>query len=157
MAEPIRFQPAPRDMRAPLAARVAAAPNEHAEAVLAAYEVLQGLHDRGMLELLRGALGSSDELVGIAVRAADAPSSIRALRNLLLLGNALGAIRPEVLADVTRAVPVALEQACAEERRPPGLFKLLATFLDPDFRRGLAAANDLFITFGRNMREKKCQ
>src|SRR5258705_2408088 len=121
MAQPIRFQPAPRDQRAPLAARVDAAPTEHAEAVLAAYEVLQGLHDRGVLELLRGALGSGDALVGIAVRAADSPASIRGLRNLVLLANALGTIHPELLADVTRAVPVALEEASAEKRPPPGV------------------------------------
>ena len=151
MAQPIRFRPPPRDMHAPLAARVSTAPADHAEAVLAAYEVLQSLHDRGVLDLLRGALGSSDELVGIAVAAADAPESIRAVRNLLLLANALSAIDPELLADLTRAVPVALERARAEEARPPGLFKLLATFLNRDFRRCLATANDLFIAFGHNL------
>lgn len=155
MAQPIRFQSPPRDHRGTLAARVSAAPAEHAEAVLAAYEVLQGLHDRGVLDLLRGGLGSSDELLDIAVRAADAPESIRAVRNLLLLANALAAIEPELLADVTRAVPVALRQACRDEARPPGLWKLLSTFLNPDFRRGLAAANDLFVALGRNLSAKE--
>jgi uncharacterized protein YjgD (DUF1641 family) len=155
MAHPIRFQLAPRDPGAEFAARLHDARAKHAEAVLAAYEVLQGLHDRGVLDLLRGALGESDVLVEMAARAGDTPASIRAVRNLLLLANALGAINPELLADVTRAVPVALAQASCEEARPPGLLKLLSTFLDRDFRRGLAAANDLFIAFGRNLRARE--
>jgi len=31
-------------------------PAEHCQAILAGFEVLQGLHDRGVLELLRGVL-----------------------------------------------------------------------------------------------------
>ena len=56
-----------------------------------------------------------------------------------------------VLADFTRAVPAALAQASAEEARPPGLLKLLSTFFKKDFRRGLAAMNDLVVAFGRNL------
>jgi len=151
MAQPIRFEQRTRDPRAELVHRLDGAPAEHAEALLSLYEVLQALHDRGVLELLRGALRSGDALVEIAVGEADTPEGIRALRNLTLLAKMLGAIDPVLLADVTRAVPVSLEQARADEARPPGLLKLLRTFLDRDFRRGLAAANDLFIALGRNL------
>jgi Cupin len=44
----------PRDPREALYHRLEKAPLEHVEALLAAYEVLQGLHDRGVLETLRG-------------------------------------------------------------------------------------------------------
>jgi len=82
---------------------------EHAEAVLAAYEVLQGLHDRGILEVMRGALDSGDKLLDIAVRAAEGGQSIRGIRNLLLLINMLGRIEPEVLKVFTDAAPQALK------------------------------------------------
>ena len=155
MAQPIRLSIPPRDPRAEFTDRLRAAPADHAEAVLAAYEVLQGLQDRGVLDLLRGALGSSDALVQIAVGFAGTPEPVRGVRNLLLLASMLGTIEPELLADVTRAVPKALAQASAEEARPPGLVKLLATFFDKDFRRGLAAANDLLVAFGRNLSAKE--
>jgi uncharacterized protein YjgD (DUF1641 family) len=151
MAQPIHFEPPPRDPRASRAARLAAAPAEHAEAVLAAYEVLQGLHDRGILDLLRGTLGAGDALVEVAVGAANTPESIRALRNLLLVVKTLGAIEPALLGDFTRAVPDALIQAHAEEAKPPGLLKLFRTFFKKDFRRGLAAMNALLVAFGRNL------
>jgi hypothetical protein len=42
----------PVDARVDLIKKVEGAPVEHAEAVLAAYELLQQLHEKGILELL---------------------------------------------------------------------------------------------------------
>ena len=155
MAQPLRKEIPPRDPRADVVARLQSAPAEHAEALLAALEVVQLLHERGVLELLRGALGSGSRLVDLAVDAANAPESQRALRNALLLAKTLGEIEPAFLSDVTRAVPVALQRASDAEARPPGLGKLLSTFFDKDFRRGLAAANNLLVELGRNLSEKE--
>jgi hypothetical protein len=57
MAQPIPLEIPPRNPRAELQSRLEHAPEEHAEAVLAAYEVLQQLHNRGVLEIMRGACG----------------------------------------------------------------------------------------------------
>jgi uncharacterized protein YjgD (DUF1641 family) len=154
MAKPIPFHPGPRDPRDELSLRLQQAPQDHAEAVLAAYQVLQGLHDHGVLEVMRGALGGSEKILEQVVAVASGPESIRATRNLLLLVTTLGEIEPALLSDLTRAIPKALVQANAEESKPPGLFKLMSTFWNPDFRRGLAAFNDLLVTFGRNLTEK---
>jgi uncharacterized protein YjgD (DUF1641 family) len=151
MAQAIRFELPPRDARQELNLRIQQAPVEHAEAVLAAYEVLQGLHDRGVLELMRGALGGGEKILEQVVSVASAPESIRATRNLLLLFTALGEIEPALLSDLTRAIPKALAQANAEESSPPGLFKLISTFRNKDFRRGLAAFNELLMAFGKNL------
>ena len=154
MAQPIPLHLAPRDPREDLNTRLERAPQEHAEAVLAAYEVLQGLHDRGVLEVMRGTLGGSEKILEQVVAVASGPQSIRVTRNLLLLVTTLGEINPVLLSDLTRAIPKALVQANAEESKPPGLFKLLGTFRNQDFRRGLAAFNDLLVMFGRNLTEK---
>jgi uncharacterized protein YjgD (DUF1641 family) len=154
MAQPIPLHLAPRDPREKFSSRLQQAPTDHAEAVLAAYEVLQGLHDHGVLELMRGTLGGSEKMLEQVVAVASGPESIRATRNLLLLLAALGEIEPALLSDLTRAIPKALVQANAEESKPPGLFKLLSTFWNKDFRRGLAACNDLLVMFGRNLIEK---
>ena len=154
MAQPIAFKPPPRDPREALFSRLQSAPAEHAEAVLAAYEVLQGLHDRGVLDLMRGALGASDQIIENVVDVVNSPEAIRAIRNLLLLTRALATIEPGLLEDFTDTLPRALVQAHDEEAKPPGLFKLLSTFWNRDFRRGLAAANDLFVMFGKNLSRK---
>ena len=157
MAQPIPLNLAPRDPRRDLDSRLQQAPREHAEALLAGYEVLQGLHDHGVLELMRGTLGGSEKILEQVVAVASGPEAIRATRNLLLLVTALGEIEPALLSDLTRAVPKALVQANAEENKPPGLFKLLSTFLNKDFRRGLAACNDLMVAFGKNLSVKNSQ
>jgi len=154
MAQPIPFHPAPRDPREEINARLQQAPLDHGEAVLAAYEVLQGFHDRGVLELMRGTLGGSEKILEQVVAVGSGAQAIRATRNLLLLVTTLGEIEPALLSDLTRAIPKALVQANAEESKPPGLFKLMTTFWNKDFRRGLAAFNDLLVMFGRNLREK---
>ena len=154
MAQPIPLHLAPRDPRNEINLRLQQAPQDHAEALLAAYEVLQALHDRGVLELMRGALGGGEKILEQVVAVASGPEAIRTTRNLLLLATTLGEIDPALLGDLTRAIPRALVQANAEESKPPGLFKLMSTFWNRDFRRGLAAFNDLLVAFGKNLTEK---
>src|SRR5262245_29347045 len=155
MARPIRLDLLPRDPRAELAARLRDAPAEHAEALLALLEVAQGLHDRGVLDLLRGALGSGDHLAEIAVDVVKTPEATRVLRNLVLLASALAAIDPEVLADVTRTVPDSLERSGAGDTQPPGAFTLLGRLRDEDVRRGLAAATGVLAAVGRVLARKE--
>jgi len=154
MARPIHLQLAPGDPQRELKVRLQQAPAKHAEAVLAAYEVLQSMHDQGVLEVMRGTLGGGQKILEQAVVVGSGPEAIRATRNLLLLVRALGEIEPALLSDLTRAIPKALVQANAEEATPPGLIKLVSTFWNKDFRRGLAAFNDLLMVFGRNLSEK---
>ena len=90
MARPIPLELPPRDPREELRKRLEQAPIEHAEALLDSYELLQQLHDHGVFELLRGALGASDKLIETAVDAAKSDESIRAIRNAIILGKMLG-------------------------------------------------------------------
>lgn len=155
MARPILLDLPPRDPQRELNLRLEQAPLKHAEAVIAAFEVLQSLHDSGVLELLRGTLGGGEKILEQVVDVTRSPESIRLTRNILLLVRALGEIDPSLLSDLTRAVPGALVKANAEAAKPPGLFKLMTTFWNKDFRRGLAAFNDLLVMFGKNLSGKK--
>ena len=157
MAQPIPLHLAPRDPQHELNVRLEQAPVKHAEAILAGYEVLQTMHDKGVLELMRGTLGGGDKILEQVVAVSSGPDAIRASRNLLLLIKALGEIDPALLSDLTRAIPKALVQANAEENKPPGLIKLVSTFWNRDFRRGLASFNDLLVMFGKNLTGKNPQ
>jgi uncharacterized protein YjgD (DUF1641 family) len=151
MAQSIALEPPPADPRVELQNRLQNAPAEHAEALLAAYEVLQGLHDRGVLDLMRGALGSGDKVLEIVVAAAQSPASIRGIRNLLLVINTLGAIEPESLKTFLRIIPETL-QTMVQHPEPPGLWRLMQDFFwNQDFRRGMATLNTFFEVLGRNL------
>jgi uncharacterized protein YjgD (DUF1641 family) len=151
MAQPIPLEIPPRNPRAELQSRLEHAPEEHAEAVLAAYDVLQELHNRGVLEIMRGALAASDELLERVVDNAKTPEAIRAIRNLFLLQRILGSIEPEWFKVIVQAIPEGIAQATAERDQPVGLFSLLRRLTSKDSLRGLAAAVDFLQAFGRHL------
>src|SRR5260370_9522534 len=143
MARPIALEVPPRNPRAELRSRLEQAPEEHAEAVLAAYEVLQELHDRGVLEIMRGALAASDEILEKVVDNARTPEAIRAIRNLLFCRQILGSIEPQWFKGIFQAIPEGIAQATAERDQPVSFFSLLRRLTSKDSLRGLAAAVDL--------------
>jgi len=151
MAQPIPLEIPPRNPRTELLSRLKQAPDEHAEAVLAAYEVLQELHNRGVLEIARGALAASDELLEKVVDNVKTPEAIRAIRNLLFWRQVLGSIEPEWFKGVFQAIPEGIAQATAEREQPVSFFSLLRRLMNKDSLRGLAAAVDFLQAFGRHL------
>lgn len=151
MAKPIPLEIPPRNPRAELQSRLDHAPLEHAEAVLAAYEVLQELHNHGVLEIMRGALAASDEILEKVVDDAKSPEAIRAIRNLLFWRHILGGIEPEWFKGIFQAIPEGIAQATAEREQPVRLFGLLRRLMTKDSLRGLAAAIDFLQAFGRHL------
>jgi len=148
MARPISLELPPRDPREELRKRLEQSPVNHAEALLDSYELLQQLHDHGVFELLRGALGASDELIETAVDAAKSDASIRAIRNAMILGKLLGSINPDVLQCVATAASQTL--GCYEKPviEPPGLFSLLNQFRHKELRRSIAFLNRFLENLG---------
>jgi uncharacterized protein YjgD (DUF1641 family) len=157
MAQPIPLEIAPRNPRAELRSRLEQAPEQHAEAVLAAYEVLQELHSHGVLEIMRGALAASDELLEKVVDGAKTPEAIRAIRNLLFWRQILGSIEPEWFKGIFQAIPEGIAQATAERDQPVSFFRLLRRLTNKDSLRGLAAAIDFLQAFGRHLHSLESQ
>ena len=151
MAQPIPLEIPPRNPRAELRSRLEQAPEQHAEAVLAAYEVLQELHSHGVLEIMRGALAASDEILEKVVHGAKTPEAIRAIRNLLFWRQILGSIEPEWFKGIFQAIPEGIAQATAERDQPVSFFRLLRRLTNKNSLRGLAAAIDFLQAFGRHL------
>jgi uncharacterized protein YjgD (DUF1641 family) len=149
MAKPVPLQLPARDPREELRSRLERAPLEHADALIATYEVLQGLHDSGVLEVLRGLLGSSDKVLERVVDAARAPESVHAIRNLMTLFKTLGAIDPELFDGFALALPEAMQHARERGKEPPSLLATLNKFRSKDLRRGLVAVNALLEAWGQ--------
>ena len=118
MAQPIPLEVPPRNPRAELRSRLEQAPEEHAEAVLAAYEVLQELHNRGVLEIMRGALAASDEILETVVDNIRTPEAIRRYQEPTLLRQILGHIEPEWFSGIFQAIPEGIAEAPAEREKP---------------------------------------
>ncbi len=151
MARSIGLQVPPRDPAAELRARLDNASTEHAEALLAAYEVLQALHERGVLDMLRGALGARDQLLEMVVDTAKTPEAVRAVRNVLFWARVVGSIEPEWFKGLFQAVPEGIAQATAEGDKPAGLWQSWRRIRSEDSLRALAVAVDVLEAFGRHL------
>jgi len=149
MSQPIRLEFSPRDARAELQSRLQNAPLQHAEALLSGCDLLQRLHDRGVLDLLRGALGSSDKVIEIVVDAAKTPEAIIATRNFLILSKVIFTLEPEMLENITQAVPDNL--ARAKEQKPLTLWQVFKKMCSQDTRRALSAILGLLESFGKSL------
>jgi len=152
MARPIALELPPRDPRLELRKRLEAAPVEYAEALLDSYELLQQLHDHGVFDLLRGALGASDKLVETAVDAAKSDESVRAIRNANIVGKVLGAINPDVLQCVASAVGETLGSHEKPVIKAPGLFSLLFQFRHQELRRSISLINKFLENLGKQIK-----
>ena len=156
MARPIPLELPKRDPREELRSRLEQAPAEHAEALLAGFEVLQGLHDCGVLELLRGMLDGGNKVLEIVVEATKTPEAIRGIRNLLIMTKVIGAIDPEILKRFAESVPDTLAAAAkAQEKEPPGLWEVLSIVRSRNMRRGVAVMNGALEALGKKFSTEK--
>jgi len=149
MSQPIRLEFPPRNARVELQTRLQNAPLQHAEALLSGYDLLQRLHDRGVLDLLRGGLGSSDKVLSIVVDAAKTPEAINATRNLLILSKVVFMLEPALLENIANAVPNSLAQA--REQKPLSLWQLFKKMCSQDTRRALSAMLGVVESFGKSL------
>jgi uncharacterized protein YjgD (DUF1641 family) len=145
MSQPIPFKARSRDFREELRVRLEHAPADHAEAILASYEVLQGFHERGVLELLRGVLGGGDNVLEIAVEAAKTPAAIRGIRNVTIMLKLAGSIDPDQL-------HVAMDGG---DKEAPTLWEIGKRTKTDDARRGMETAVPLLGIFGAALNKEQ--
>lgn len=151
MANPIAFKPAPVDPKLELERRLAAAPKEHAEALLVAWDVLQSAHDKGLLDMLHGAIESRDAIMGKIAVYARTPEGVGGIRNLLAAAKILAEIDPEVLDRLSRAMASAKEEH-GREAEAPSLLTIARRAGGEDSRRGLSFLTLALENLGRALK-----
>src|SRR5271156_4538164 len=120
MAKPIAFKPITVDCKADLQRRLETAPDEHAAALLAAYDVLEAAYDEGLLDILHGMIASKDKIITTLSRYASQPEGIAGIRNLLTAAKILTELNPEALGRMMKAMTSATREH-KKEQKPPSL------------------------------------
>jgi uncharacterized protein YjgD (DUF1641 family) len=149
MAQPIRTYTPHRNEQEELRAKVENAPVQHAQAVLAAYQLLQEAQDHGVLDTLRGAIGAGDAIADKAAEYASSPEAIRATRNFLALSRVFANLNPEKVDAVANAIT---ENQCGEAAPgcvPPSILKSLQRMSSRNGRRTLATIAAVTDAFGK--------
>jgi uncharacterized protein YjgD (DUF1641 family) len=134
----------PVDARVDLINKVEGAPVEHAEAVLAAYELLQQLHEKGILELLTGLLTAGETVVNHVVGIISSPQAVTATRLGLMATNLLGSIDAD-------KISAAL---AAGDKEPPSLLAIAKQANSKEARRAMAVGLGLLTAFGAALESK---
>jgi uncharacterized protein YjgD (DUF1641 family) len=147
MASPISFKPQPFDPHQELMKRVDAAPREHAEALLVAWDLLQTAHDKGILDLAQGLIGGRDVIAGKLAEAGKSDEGVAALRNALAVGRILAAFDPDMLQRMAKSFE-ADGKALRVEKKPPSLWQLFRRVTSEDGRRGIGFVTALLAKVG---------
>ena len=147
MAHPLAFKPAPVDPHLELDRRLRAAPREHAEALLVAYDILQEAHNQGVLDAVHGLIGAKDTVFAKIADYAKLPEGINGIRNLLAALKVLTALDPEVLDQLSKSIASAAQQ----EQKPPSLFAIAKRAMSEDGRRGLSFLTLILTGLGRSL------
>ena len=151
MAKPIAFKPITVDFKADLQRRLEKAPDEHAAALLAAYDVLEAAYDEGLLDILHGMIASKDTIITTLSRYAKQPEGIAGIRNLLTAAKILTELDPEVLDRVSKVMASATEEH-KREQTPPSLFQIAKRANSEDGRRGLSFLTMVLTGFGSSLK-----
>jgi hypothetical protein len=136
MANPIHYVPKV-DPQTELRRRLEAAPEQHAEALLVLFDVIE--------DLLQGAVGSKNAIAGKLAYYAKQPLSTQAIRNLLILGEILGSFDPTVLAATKNEV-------FDRHEDPPSMWQLFRRAISADGRRGMGMFLGLVCGLGKSSR-----
>ena len=137
----------PDNSRDDLVRRIEQAPVEHAQAMLAAYELLAQFHDKGILDIVSGMLSAGDAVVDHVVSLASSKEAVTALRVALIFTNLLSTID----ADKLHAV------MADAGKKPPSLLSIGKLALSADARRAMATGLGLLNVFGAALGAGKTQ
>ena len=153
MAKPIAFQPIPVDFKADLQRRLEKAPDEHAAALLAAYDVLEAAYDEGLLDMLHGLIASKDTIITTLSRYASQPEGVAGIRNLLTAAKILTEFDPKLLDQISKAMSSATREH-QKEQKPPSLWQLAKRATSEDSRRGLSFMTLVLSGLGRSLKNE---
>jgi uncharacterized protein YjgD (DUF1641 family) len=145
MALPVDFREfTPKDARNDLLRRLEQAPQEHVEALLSTYELLQRMHDRGLIDVANGLLSASDTVVERCADMVRSREGVNGIRVTFMLINLLSAL------DVDRMHAL----LSGSDSQPPSMLKLGRDAMSSDARRGMAAAVGLLNILGSALRKQ---
>jgi len=135
----------PEDSRKDLLRRLEHAPREHAEAILSGYELLQRMHDKGLIDIANGLLSASDTVVERITDVVSSKQAITALRLVLILTSLLDSVDPDRVAAVL-LVP---------KNKPHSLWMVVKHAVASYFRLVLVTAIELAKVFGHSVRKRQ--
>jgi uncharacterized protein YjgD (DUF1641 family) len=144
MAQAVSFRKfTPENSREDLARRIREVPVEHADAILAAFALLQKLHDSGLLSLASGAISAGNTIIDRVADVADSPQAVTALRSTLILGSILNTLDADEL-----------HKAMQVEEGDASLWKILKGLTTKEARQAAMVGVNLMNVIGKALSKR---
>ena len=145
MAQAVDFRKfTPENSREDLARRIREVPAEHADAILAAFALLQKLHDSGLLSLASGVISAGNTIVDRVADVADSPQAVTALRSTLILGSILNTLDADEL-----------HKAMQIQEGDASLWKILKGLTTKEVRQATMIGVNLMNVIGKALSERR--
>ena len=128
----------PENSREDLARRIREAPADHAEAILAAYELLEKLHDAGLLSLASGVISAGNAIIDRLAVVADSQQAVVALRAALIFGSVLNTLDTDEL-----------HKAMQVQKNDASLFRILKGLMTKESRQVAMIGVNLMNVIGK--------
>jgi len=146
MAMPVEFREfTPLNSRDDLMRRLESAPREHVEALLSTFELLQRMHDKGVIDLANGLLSAGDTLVDKVADLADSREITAAMRLAFMFTNLITAMNVEKVHDLLSG----------QQTKPASLLQLGRQAMSSDCRLGMTVALGILTEFGAALRNQR--
>jgi uncharacterized protein YjgD (DUF1641 family) len=146
MAKAVDFREfTPKNARQDLMRRLDAAPQQHVEAILSSYDLLQRMHDKGLIDLASGLLSASDTVVDKVADLANSTEITSVMRLTFMMTNVIKKL------DINRIHGL----LSGKDAKPASLFELGRQALSEDARVGLTVGLGLLCAFGAAVRKEQ--
>ncbi|MBH0167961.1 MAG: DUF1641 domain-containing protein [Bacillota bacterium] len=108
-------------------------------AILQTLEIMNHMHDKGILPLLNGLFGQGDKVMDIAVKAMDKPENTNTLKNLLLLLGTLGMINVKQLEPFLLKIDAGIARVAEykDTEEKTSYFDLVRSLKDPEINKAV--------------------
>lgn len=136
-------------------AEIQEALSEHKTAILETIDVLQGLHDRGILPLLNSLLKEGDKVLAIIVKELNKEQNSRVLENIVQLALIVGSLDLDRLKPIIGGVNAGLQEAAAQSDEQTSLLSLWKSLRDPEVQRAISILLNLLKGMGSVTSEGK--
>ncbi|WDL95883.1 DUF1641 domain-containing protein [Alicyclobacillus sp. ALC3] len=131
----------PEEARAHVLARIEEALAKHEGGFVQWLELMDELHEKGLLDIVTALLRRGDRVLEIVVRVAEEPGGLALIKNAIALVQGMGQLDTQALGDLFGKVNAGLRGMTASDRpEVTGAWSVMQAMRDPDVSRGLSLA-----------------
>lgn len=110
------------------------------QALLDTLDLVQHMHDRGIISLLSGLFAEGDKVLQILIKKMDSKETANTLKNLLLMVGVLGTINVKQLEPILLKLNAGIARVAEDKDHDEqiGYFDIVKSLKDPEINRSIA-------------------